>query len=538
VLQSPVVALQSWLSRKLGALPPRKIIWGLVLVFSSWILLDVLVLKVTSGQSHASFDAMVRTRLHAAAADPRIVVIDIDEASLQGLAGEFGRWPWPRDTLATVLDYVEQQQPAAVVWDIVFSDADRISPGGDAAFDAAVKRSRHSVFSVVRLPASADARSALSRAVLPGLWVIAPEQAGTTTAALIPPALPAVAAAPLGYNNGYVDEDGVLRRYRAFDTLRDGSRIRSVAMTTLSLVDPPAYARAVAATQGDALIAWRGNTHAYPRVAFADVFSQADGGKPLHAVPAFAGKVVLIGSTASSLHDIHPTPLSAEQAGVNSLATVIDNALNERRIAELPRWLNACLAIALCAALGLWVQQHKFSKLLPMTFAVPIALLLLSYGTLNGSPWFLDLQLSAGLALVFLTLLRFWNQLRRTYWCSVPEPLPADTGTWALWPLLHDTAWTDVPLDRLIDLVSEHVPDCRVIAPDLNSLPLHPVRWPELSRYAALLGPHTSVLRAADLLSSPLATLQVQSGKLVPLQQDAGRVEVVANALTAWAAMH
>ena len=30
------------------------------------------------------------------------------------MADEFGRWPWPRDTLATVLDYIERQKPQAV----------------------------------------------------------------------------------------------------------------------------------------------------------------------------------------------------------------------------------------------------------------------------------------------------------------------------------------------------------------------------------------------------------------------------------------
>ena len=69
----------------------------------------------------------------------------IDEASLARMGKEFGRWPWPRDTLASVLTHIERQQPAAIVWDIVFSDADRLSPGGDAAFNAAAARSRHSL---------------------------------------------------------------------------------------------------------------------------------------------------------------------------------------------------------------------------------------------------------------------------------------------------------------------------------------------------------------------------------------------------------
>ena len=138
--------------QRVGAWPARRVTWGLVLLFAVWVLLDVFVLKLTGGLANSTFDAMVRARVVVAAPDPRVVIIDIDEASLARMGPEFGRWPWPRDTLATVLEHIEAQQPAAVVWDILFSDADRMSPGGDAAFNEAAKRSAHSHFSVVRLP--------------------------------------------------------------------------------------------------------------------------------------------------------------------------------------------------------------------------------------------------------------------------------------------------------------------------------------------------------------------------------------------------
>ena len=121
--------------RHLGALPSRRVTWALVAVFSIWALLDVFAFKLAGGLAKSSYDAMVRARFYAARADPRIVIIDIDEATLARMAPEFGRWPWPRDTLATVLAHLERQQPAAVVWDVLFSDADRLSPGGDAAFN-------------------------------------------------------------------------------------------------------------------------------------------------------------------------------------------------------------------------------------------------------------------------------------------------------------------------------------------------------------------------------------------------------------------
>src|ERR1035437_3133377 len=146
-------ALTDWV----GALPVRRVTWVLVLFFSIWVPLDIFVFKLTGSLSKSSFDAMVRARVIVAAPDPRLVIVDIDEASLSRMAKEFGRWPWPRDTLATVLDYIERQQPAAIVWDVLFSDVDRMSPGGDAAFDEGARRSLHSHFSVVRLPKLNDA---------------------------------------------------------------------------------------------------------------------------------------------------------------------------------------------------------------------------------------------------------------------------------------------------------------------------------------------------------------------------------------------
>ena len=75
-----------------------------MLVFSAWIVIDVVLVGVSGGLAQTTYDNMVRGRVITAPADPRIVIIDIDESALARMATEFGRWPWPRDTLASVLD--------------------------------------------------------------------------------------------------------------------------------------------------------------------------------------------------------------------------------------------------------------------------------------------------------------------------------------------------------------------------------------------------------------------------------------------------
>ena len=532
-----VSGLLERLNLRLGALPAKRVTWSLVLIFSVWVLLDVLVLQLTSGMARSSFDAMVRARVVTAAPDPRMVIVDIDEATLARMAKEFGRWPWPRDTLATVLDYVEKQQPAAVVWDIVFSDADRLSPGGDAAFNAAVARSQHSHFAVPRLPQANDATSALTRAQLPGLW--APDPAltpspRTSTIALIAPVLPAVAAARLGFNNGYPDADGVLRRYRYRETLPDGSQIQSLAAAVANTLIPAGKnTERDARFDKDELMSWRKTAEAYPRVNFADVFAKAEGDKPLAPVPSFAGKVVLIGSTAASLHDIHPTPLSPLQAGVESLATAIDNAINQRVVHELPRWLQAALAIALCVAIALWVQFKSIDSLAPALVALPLALLGLGYLSLNGAPIFLDLHLAAGLALLFLAMLRFWNSTRQQFWRKPPE---SSSVPMALWPIESSQPWVGSSLNRLIDALEAHAPDCRVVVADAGATWPGKLLWPELVCRAAVVGPAVQLQASYAAIKHELSQQLMASTAVIPLSTaDIARDKLAQVCLTAWA---
>ena len=555
---------------RLGSLPARLVSWVLVVLFSAWAVVDVLVLNVSSGLAASTYDAMVRARLYAAAPDPRIVIVDIDEASLLRMSREFGRWPWPRDTLATVLEHVEKQQPAAVVWDIVFSDADRLSPGGDAAFNAAVLRSAHSHFSVVRLPAKNDGFSQITRNELPGLWLpslpsSSTVRAGiTSTVALIAPALPAVAAGRMGYNNGYVDKDGVLRRFRYAELLADGSVIQSLPLSVANSVNAarqPGNTTNLGANSQqftlatntfnpqNELFAWRKAANIYPLVPFADVFALADGTAPLQAVPSFAGKVVIIGATAPSLHDVHPTPLSPLQAGVDSLATAIDNGLNNRQVAELPRWLQALLAVLLCVGIALWVQVRGVASLAPALLLLPAVLLGISYASLNGLPLFIDLHLAAGLGLVFVATLRIWNSWRRQYWCELPAADGAvdravggaaqpPQGVWS-W---HGGApWLGWRLDRLIDAMQTHAPNCRLVMPDTHiTWPTTP-HWPELARFVAITGPHVELVAAERPLSRAILNIgksgAARSLGLRLLPTDLTRDALCALVLADWAAL-
>lgn len=500
--------------RWLGAQPPALVTWALALVFCAWVLIDVLLLGFSTGVSRATFDKMVRYRLSADAPDARMVIVDIDEASLAKMGKEFGRWPWPRDTLATVLDHIESQKPAAVVWDISFADADRISPGGDAAFNAAAAKSANSHFPVIRLPAANDVHSQITRTQLPRLWlpddqVVATQ---TSTVALIAPALAEVARSRLGTNNATPDVDGVVRRFRLAERLADGSRLASVPISVSMALNPAQAAGLNESATASRLIVWRKSAGLYPKVSFADVFSQAERATPQSI--DFKGKIAVIGSTAPSLHDIHPTPLSPTMAGVESLTTVIDNSVNSRELSELSRFAQALVAIGLCFALAAWVQWRGITSLAPALLGLPVALLVLTFASLHG-PLFVDLNLSAGIGLVFLALLRVFDGFRMDHWLSVqavPESAMVVSAR-SREPL------TDADLSRVMDVLAKRAKHTRIMCAESQATWPAQVRWPAAGACLSLIGPAKEIDAACAWLPRILKFEDVCPPCVAPLSQ-------------------
>jgi adenylate cyclase len=73
---------------------------------------------------------MPRSRVSAPA-----VVVEIDERALEAR----GQWPWPRQVVADLIRGISAAGPAAVGVDLLFVEADRVAPGGDAALVQALQ---------------------------------------------------------------------------------------------------------------------------------------------------------------------------------------------------------------------------------------------------------------------------------------------------------------------------------------------------------------------------------------------------------------
>lgn len=393
------------LSESLGRRWKNRFYLYLAALFTLFALADATVFHVVEGMRQATFDAMVRYRIAVPKPDPDIVIVDIDEKSLAAMANEYGRWPWPRQVLGEFLEHLEQQQPRAVVFDILFSDADVYNPDSDAYFDAAVAATSNTFFPMLRLDPASDALSRVKPGAIPGVTPIpGAARQDATVAVVLPHFAAALAGGRLGLHNIYPDADGVAREYLVY---RDdyGWRIPSLpARVARELGYPePAVQRM--------LLNWRGKPFTYRYVSFSDVFADMTSKAKHRPQDEFKGKIVVIGSTAPSLFDIKPTPVSRLHPGVEILATAIDNLKHgdylrfpDARIA----YLLLTLAIVWATAWGFYRDAGR-AKIDRLFGASQFILLAVSYASINFTSTYINLTGPVTVGLAFFTIARVYS---------------------------------------------------------------------------------------------------------------------------------
>lgn len=356
-----------------------------------FVLLDASLFHVGENMRDKAFDLMVKNRIIVPKPDPDIVIVDINEASLSAMAGEYGRWPWPRQVLGEFLENIETQQPKAVVFDILFSDADVYNPDSDAYFNEVIASTENTFFPILRLAPESDHLSTITPDMIPGIKYVQPE-AGTAAkkkqpiAIVLPHFEAALHTKHLGTHNIYPDKDGIVREYRLWHD-ENGWILPSLplAVGNFAPVIPSSPSQNI-------LINWRGKPFTYQYVSFSDVYADMASKVKKRAADEFKNKIVIIGSTAPSLFDLKATAMAKAHPGVEILATAIDNV---RHNDDLKVWRGKIPYIFMSLTL-IWLTALAFfrnmdrDKLTTVFSSSQITLLALSYTAINLTNTYLD----------------------------------------------------------------------------------------------------------------------------------------------------
>ncbi len=382
----------------------NKVYLFLAGLFSLFVIADAAHFRITEKMQHAGFDLMLRYRLFSPEPDKEIVIVDIDEASLAALANDYGRWPWPRLVLGEFLEHLEQQKPKAVVFDILFSDPDIFNPDSDEYFDAAVAGTSNTFFPMLRLDPANDPLSEIQPSMIPGAEPIEGISQEKATVAVILPFFPSILkGGRLGIHNIYPDPDGVAREYLVY---REdyGWKIPSLparVMRELGYREPAAPS---------VLLNWRGKPFSYQTVSFADLFNDMISEKKKRPQDEFANKIVLIGSTAPSLFDIKPTPMSRLHPGVEIMATAIDN-MKRGDYLQNP---EGRIIYPLLTLLIVWVIAAHFFRdaggayIDRLVGVSEFTLLTVSYASINFSHTYINLTGPFTIGLAYYALARLY----------------------------------------------------------------------------------------------------------------------------------
>ena len=287
-------------------------------------------------------DAMMRLR-GPQPVSGEIVIVAIDDLSIadQGL-----QWPWPRALLAEIVDKLNEAGASVIGLDI-FLFAESADPSGDEALARALENAENSV-AVMQIfrdplqPGSVTLRQPFSalRASLDGMGVTSLEQ----------------------------DKDAISRSVQAYDIFGDQVYYNwafEIARLRLGL-DPPAGAAStglafngqrVPLQRGDLIVNLAGPANTIPTYSVTALLE----GDVIEQNPdALRGKIVLVGATTITLHDVYPTPFSTQELtpGVEIVANTVEMLIRGNYLRESPPWVGL-LAILVAAALAALIGRSQ-----------------------------------------------------------------------------------------------------------------------------------------------------------------------------------
>ena len=380
-------------------------------LLSVLILLDASLFHIGENMRNRAFDLMVKNRIVKAKVDPDIVIVDINEASLNAMAKEYGRWPWPRQVFGEFVENIESQHPKAIVFDILFSDADVYNPDSDTYFNDVIAGTNNTFFPMLRLSPASDNLSRITPDMIPGIKRQFKNDDGEPVSVIKKPiaiVLPHFEAAlnskRLGTHNIYADADGIAREYRLWHN-ENGWLLPSLPLAVgnfaqMNSLPPPQ----------DMLINWRGKAFTYPYVSFSDIYADMASKVKKRAPNEFTNKIVIIGSTAPSLFDIKATAMAKEFPGVEILATAIDNV---KHVDYLHVWRGKTPYV-LMSLLLIWLTALAFyrnvdrDKVTKVFSSSQITLLGLSYIALNFTNTYLDITGPITWAIMYFSVAKIY----------------------------------------------------------------------------------------------------------------------------------
>jgi adenylate cyclase len=329
-----------------------------------------------------TWDARMRLFANPKAADPNIVLVLVDQYSLDVYAKQSLSWPWPRQMYAALIRYFIAGKAAACFFDITMSEASGSGPEDDQAFAEAAAEAGN-VFLPVALSAE-DRESDEAEVELLSRFSLGesarPKRVAKKTFLSATTPLADFLKSARGIGNVQVnpDEDGIYRRMPLAFSFRK-MILPSGPLALAELVGDKMELGSIPIDRsGHMLIRFvgpAGTYRAYPIATLINSYAQILENKAPQISPReFAGKTVLVGLSAVGLHDIKSSPLSGVISGVEVQAAALDTLLHRSFIRFPPNPIVWIFGLLVAVLAGITISSLRKVWAMTASFAGFLAL--------------------------------------------------------------------------------------------------------------------------------------------------------------------
>jgi adenylate cyclase len=313
-----------------------------------------------------AFDLFSRS-FNPSSSDGNVVIVEIDQHSVDSLSDLGINWPWPRQVYAPLVDYLSEAD--AVFIDMLYTEPSSYGIEDDAIFADAIKNASN-VYIPIFMTDRNKVMSDSDNAFLAKHEIIGDIDVHSIYDSVVTP-IDALKAAATGTGNVMIkpDIDGVYRRVPLFFGIKQYKipnfvldyffkEKRAQIRNRQLYIDN----KHISLTDNQLSLEFYRGREPFPTYSAAFVLesfqAEQEGRIPTIERDYFKGKKVLIGPTAAGLYDLKPTSVSAVSTGVMIHATTLDNLIHKEFIRPLHISVTLILIPLLCLMVCYFIIRH------------------------------------------------------------------------------------------------------------------------------------------------------------------------------------
>lgn len=361
----------------------------------AWIIFCLWLFKVTNfgafleAVENKTFDLRQKAITTSKTVDRNIVIVTVDNASYEFLMQKYGEWPMPRYVYADIVDYIEQQKPHSVAFDLMFVNSLKSDGRSDKILSSKFKQYDNLYTAINFDNQDEQIRAAIDLPEALRVNIKNDSDVNLNNHNILYSNCRAIlqdiidSTSKIGHINLVREEDGIARRIHPFVKYK-GEYYPHLALkvgmdylnktekidTKNILIDKNKNLvlgdrKIPLDVLGAATLNWYGSSGEYNPKTFTYIplwkLEKLSHGEMLtdNAISEdfFKDKIVYIGVSATSMYDIKSTPTEKNMPGVELHATFINNLIDNNFVKRVPIFVDIAVTMALSLIIGFVVLR-------------------------------------------------------------------------------------------------------------------------------------------------------------------------------------